>query len=317
MHQPIPAIPKLLILTGPTGVGKTDLSLEISQLFNCEIISSDSMQVYRHMDIGTAKATVDERALVPHHLIDIIDPDEDYDAACYERDSLAAVKKIFEKGRVPLVTGGTGLYIQALCQGIFSDGLSFPELKKQLANRIATEGKEAIYQELCKVDPVSAERIHPNDTLRIIRGLEIFQGSGKRWSDHLKDQKKNEYTRFPERLEIGLTCERDRLYDRINRRTEMMFEAGFEKEVRDLLAQGYGEELKPMQSIGYRHMIQYIKGEWSRSQTLELMARDTRRYAKRQYTWFNNRTSLKWFDVEDRTAVLKVIQNWCREQNIA
>ena len=195
----------VLVLIGPTAIGKTALSLEMASRFNCEIISMDSMQVYRLMDIGTAKATVEERNKIVHHLIDIIDPDDQYDAARFVFDSLKAINTITRKGKVPLITGGTGLYLRALLEGLF-DEIKVPEsLRQALQLRLKQEGREVLYQEFCQVDPESSARIHINDTQRLLRGLEIYQATGRPWSQHLKEQgQRKPPIQFPRLLQIGL-----------------------------------------------------------------------------------------------------------------
>jgi len=299
----------VLALVGPTAIGKTALSLELSQQFNCEIISVDSMQVYRYMDIGTAKAGKEEQQLVPHHLIDIVDPDEDYNAARFVKDCLAAIELIHAHDSIPLLTGGTGLYFQALKQGLFQIPAADPQIRHALKQRLQEEGSSSLHQELLVYDPQSAKRIHENDSSRIIRALEVFLSTDVPMSDHLKQQiADGNDVKFSNFISIGLTCDRDLLYQRINLRTAQLFELGLESEVMGLLDRGFGPELKTMQSIGYRHMIHYIHGDWTLDQCSENLARDTRRYAKRQFTWFNNDNSINWFDKTDSDQILSYIE---------
>ena len=301
----------VLVIVGPTAIGKTGLSLEIADNFNCEIISMDSMQVYRYMDIGTAKATQEERKRVPHHLIDIVDPDDDYDAERFTIDACRAIEDIHARNKIPLVTGGTGLYLRALTQGLFSGGMQYPKIREELKLRLQKEGKSKLHQELILYDRISAERIHSNDSHRLIRALEIFYGSGVPWSQHIEQQKQEQSSkRFTNILLIGLTSERKILYEQINKRSRMMLDAGLEQEVKGLLEKGYSAGLKSMMSIGYRHMIMYVTGIWERLKMEQLLARDTRRYAKRQFTWFSKTPDIIWCDRAERERILYLTRDW-------
>ena len=304
----------VLVLVGPTAIGKTALSLELATTFGCEIVSMDSMQVYRYMDIGTAKATKDERRKIPHHLIDVADPDEEYDAERFVKDSCKVIKDILTRNKTPLITGGTGLYLRALTEGLFDGGMQYPELRAQLKERLANEGSSILHEELKLYDHISAERININDTQRLIRALEIYHGSGTPWSQHLFFQaEKKKIARFTNILQIGLTCERAILYERINRRCCVMIHAGLEQEVQGLLGDGYHAELKPMKSIGYRHMVNSLKGIWDKQEMERYLARDTRHYAKRQFTWFHNTANIHWFDVSAPSKIIGFIADWHRQ----
>jgi tRNA dimethylallyltransferase len=296
----------IIALIGPTAIGKTELSLDIAADFSCEIIGVDSMQVYRYMDIGTAKPSIEERGRVPHHLIDVADPDEDYSVGRYVVDANQAIHSVQHNGNIPFLVGGTGLYLRGLTEGLtelFSgDPIVREELKKELAEN---EGRQLLYDELVRVDPESAARIHPNDSQRLLRALEIYRTTGRPWSKHLAQEEKNKSLQNV--LKIGLTCEREVLYERINTRTRLMVEQGLEQEVRMLLDQGYHGQLKSMQSIGYRHMVNYIEGRWSLEKALELLARDTRHYAKRQYTWFNKDPEIRWLAPAQRDEIFQCI----------
>ncbi len=295
----------VVVLIGPTAIGKTALSLEIATRFGCEIISMDSMQVYRFMDIGTAKASPEERALVPHHLIDNIDPDDQYDAARFVDDALRAIADISGRGRVPLITGGTGLYLTALTKGLFEELSVSDEIRDSLRQRLDLEGREALHRQLCAVDPESGQRIHINDTQRLLRGLEIFTATGIPWSEHLRRQQAAAPShRLNNMLQIGLSCERSQLYDRIEQRTIKMMCDEFQLEVEGLLARGYASTLPSMQSIGYRHMLGCITGQWDRATATIELIRDTRRYAKRQMTWFGRSAEIHWYDREQHSQVL-------------
>ncbi len=297
-----------IAIIGPTGVGKTALSLTVAQRFDCEIISVDSMQVYRHMDIGTAKASPAERALVPHHLLDVADPTEEYSVARYLADVAMAVDGIRQRGRMPLLVGGTGLYLRGLKEGLFEMAPCDESIRQGLQDRLQKEGGEALYLELGRIDPPTATRIHPNDTYRLLRGLEIYHSTGLSWSEHLA--KGRQAALLPEMLKIGLTWEREKLYQRINLRVGQMVEEGVLAEVQSLLAQGYGPELKSMQAIGYRHMVEFLRGDHDWPETLELLARDTRRYAKRQYTWFRRDKAIHWFEPVQKEEICKLISDY-------
>lgn len=301
----------LLVLVGPTAIGKTDLSLTLSHQHNCEIVSVDSMQVYKYMDIGTAKVSVQERAEIPHHLIDIVLPNQDYDAAKFAEDSLQAIREIHSRNKIPLLTGGTGMYLRALLEGIFHGVPVNREIRNKLNQRLEEEGCSKLHEELAACDSISAKRIHQKDTQRLLRALEIFYSSGTPWSEHL-DQHKNskDKPKFANVLQLGLTCDRAILYERINQRCNAMLDAGLEKEVRELLSMGFQENLKCFSAIGYRHMLNHINGEWTTEELNHFLARDTRRYAKRQYTWFSKMEELIWFDVAERKNILQKVEEW-------
>jgi tRNA dimethylallyltransferase len=306
IHDPV------LVLVGPTAIGKTELSLRLAERFGCEVVSVDSMQVYEYMDIGTAKVSLAERARIPHHLIDVVEPDEEYDAASFVRDALQAIEHIHGRGRVPLLTGGTGLYLRALIDGLSSGIRQFPEIREQLQQRLALVGPHVLHEELVKCDRISAERINANDTHRLLRALEIYQATGSPWSEHILEHQKQKTARFSNILQVGLTCERDQLYRRIDLRTRLMLKSGLEQEVQGLIARGYSPQLKSMQAIGYRHMNNYLQGIWDMEETERLLARDTRRYAKRQYTWFTAIADLERFEVQDQKKIIERIEEWIK-----
>ena len=285
----------LIVIVGPTGVGKTAMSFGIAEHFSAEIISMDSMQIYKHMDIGTAKATKTERALIPHHLIDFVDPQDDYNTNTFVSDAQKAASEIVKHGHVPMLVGGTGLYLQALLFGLIDIPEIAPRVRQHIQQRIDQEGNGVLHKELSTIDPESALRVHVNDTQRLIRGLEIYQSTGKTWSSFLVNQKKPDSCFSP--ILIGLKRKREQLYSRIDRRVDEMITEGLLNEVEHLLKKGYSPDLKPMQSIGYKHMVQYSLGNWTWDEALRLMKRDTRRYAKRQFTWFRDK-GITWFHPE-------------------
>lgn len=281
------------------------------------------MQVYRYMDIGTAKPTDVERARIPHYLIDIVNPDENYTLGRFISDAEAAVSTIFGRGKIPLLAGGTGLYFKSFLNGVFAENKlravkrtgpydkETTPLRHSLRARLRDEGSDSLYRELIKLDPESAARIHPNDTQRLLRGLEIYYATGVTWSQHLAVQEK---TTPPYRtLKIALTRPRKNLYERINQRVLYMVAQGFLDEVKNLLAMGYDKNLKTMQSIGYRHIINFIENKWSWEKTVELLARDTRHYAKRQYTWFNSDPEIIWYDARETDMIFNTIASFIAE----
>ncbi|WP_417915038.1 tRNA (adenosine(37)-N6)-dimethylallyltransferase MiaA [Candidatus Electronema sp. JM] len=295
----------VIVLVGPTAVGKTELSFRLAERFSCEIISMDSMQVYRGMDIGTAKPSREEQARIPHHLIDIIAPDEQYDAARFVRDAFAALEKIAARSKTALLTGGTGLYLKALFEGLFDALPADKAVRERLQARLAEEGRAALHTELCRVDPVAGARIHPNDTQRLLRGLEIFHASGRTWTELIAEQQRAGQGRavFSRVYQAGLRCGKEELRERIARRSLAMLDGGLIEEVERLRQAGYGPELPSMQAIGYRHVNRFLDGEWSRTELTEQLILDTRRYAKRQMTWFSANKDLHWFEREDYAAL--------------
>jgi len=306
----------VLVMVGPTAIGKTALSIEIAKRFHCEIVSVDSMQVYKYMDIGTAKVTSKEQNGIKHHLLDIVSPDEHYDAAKFSNDALLAVDSIHNRGMIPLLTGGTGLYLQALFEGIFPKMASNPKIRNELQGRLQVEGHSKLYEELCLIDCYSAKRIHPNDKHRLLRALEIYMSTGVTWTEHIRKHRESlDGVCFKNVLKIGLTCDREKLYKRINIRCDNMLKSGFEEEVKNLFLMGYGKYLKPFRAIGYKHMIKYLEGEVSHSDMKLKFSRDTRRYAKRQYTWFSKIKDLHWFNVNDKEGILQIIEKWLIKQH--
>ncbi len=275
---------RLLVLSGPTASGKTSLAIRLARVFPLEIVNADSLQVYRGLDIGTAKPTREELSAVPHHLVDVADPDEPYDAGRFVREAEEAVRGIRGRGRVPLVSGGTGMYIRALLRGL--DPLpSDPSVRAGLSRRWKEEGGEALYRELREIDPASAAAIHPSDRIRVLRALEIAALTGVPPS-RLKGRWSGAGRRY-RLLFLALSPERGELYRRIDLRVEEMFRNGLVEEVRGLLAKGYGPDLKPMRSLGYRQAVSHLAGELTLSEAVEKTGRDTRRYAKRQCTWLS------------------------------
>lgn len=300
--------PKVVIITGPTASGKTELTIELASYFDGEIINADSMQVYRGMDIGTAKPTLEQRRKIPHHLIDVVDPDEEFNAAIYKEMALSLVYDISARGRSCFVVGGTGLYIKALVGGLFQVPPKDPEFRMSLKKEAEEKGAKVLYERLMKYDPEYALMIHPNDTIRIIRALEIYHLANKKPSRLIREHGFRQHSVNP--LKIFLTLDRKQLYSRINRRCIRMVESGLIEETRRLLLRGYAPDLKPMQSIGYRHVVRYIEGRWSLKKALSAMQRDTRRYAKRQITWFKKEPDVIWISPTDKYLIKEKISQF-------
>ena len=288
--------PKLVLILGPTAVGKSDVALEVALQTAAEIVNADSQQVYRHMNIGTWKPSQEARQKVPHHLIDIVEPDQEFNAAVFREKALQAIQEIHGKEKNVIVCGGSGLYLKALLQGIFVGPGRDEELRTRLEREAQDKGLASLYQRLKAIDSQAALSIHPNDRQRIVRALEVFALTGKKMS-HWQSEHGFKET-WCESLKIGLERERQELYALINRRCDEMFSLGLIDEVRRLVADGYGFDLKPMQSIGYRHAGLCLSGEANLAEALELMKRDTRHLAKRQLTWFRSDSEIQWFHPE-------------------
>jgi tRNA dimethylallyltransferase len=301
--------PFLPIICGPTAVGKTDLALKLAEYFGMEIISADSRQVYRLMDIGTAKPTQLEQQRVRHHLLDVVWPDEDFNAARFTELANVAVYEILERKKLPLLVGGTGLYIRALTEGLLRAPGADPAVRRRLKQWAAEVGHEALHGRLREVDPDAAERLHPKDLVRVIRALEVYEQTGRPLSDY---QREHQFGDRPYRtLKIGLSADRDVLYRRIDLRAERMFEAGLLEEVESLLVAGYSETLKSLQTIGYRQALQVLRGELSRSDATSDLQRTTRRYAKQQLTWLRRDKTIKWVDSSaDFDTIREFIENF-------
>ena len=284
--------PKIIIICGPTGIGKTAAAIDVAQHFNGQIVGADSRQIYKYMNIGTAKPTAEEQARVVHHMVDIVEPEEGFDAAQYAEQARAKIIELAEKQIRPFVVGGTGLYIKALLYGLFDAQVSDPEVRQRLKKEADAHGIEFLYERLSRLDPETAKRLHPNDTYRILRALEVADSTGQAISTH---HQKHGFLEQPfQSLRIGLCMDRAVLYDRINQRVDAMMSAGFLDEVKGLLAKGYAADLRSMQSIGYRHMVDYIEDRLSWEECVRTIKRDHRRYAKRQLTWFGADSEIIW-----------------------
>ncbi|SNR88041.1 tRNA dimethylallyltransferase [Anaerovirgula multivorans] len=298
---------KLLIIAGPTAVGKTDTSIELARRLNGEIISADSMQIYKYMDIGTAKPAPEEMKGVPHHLIDIIDPDQEYSVAVFQKEARKLITEINHKHRLPIVVGGTGLYVNSIIYDMdFTSTVSNWDLRNQLQEEALEYGNEYIHNKLKAIDPQAAERIHKNNVKRVIRAIEVFNESGDSIGDFHKDVKfNNEY----DLVLIGLTRDRQELYERVNQRVDIMMNNGLIEEVKSLIDLGYSEDLVAFKGLGYKEIISHLKGEYSLIEAIEILKRDTRRYAKRQLTWFKRLEKMKWYNLSEYTSNEKLIDN--------
>jgi tRNA dimethylallyltransferase len=310
--KPIIARPKIIIICGPTAVGKTTVAVDLAQYLEGQIIGADSMQIYKFMDIGTAKPTTEERARVVHHMVDFVRPDKPYDAAQYAATARTKIIELDQQGIAPIVVGGTGLYIKALLHGLFDDRVSDPQIRDRLKSEIDDRGIRILYQRLSRLDPETAKRLHPNDSYRILRALEVIEATGQAISKH--HQKHGFFDRPFESLKIGLNLDRALLYERINRRVDAMISAGFLAEVKGLLARGYAANQKPMQSIGYRHMVDYIEDRLSWEECIRTLKRDHRRYAKRQLTWFRADPEIIWKEPQQVEALKLLVENFMSDR---
>ncbi len=303
--------PRVVILLGPTGVGKSRLVIEWAEELGGEIVSADSMQVYRYMNIGTAKPTLDEQKRVRHHMIDLVTPDQPFHAGLYRILARKTIDQLDKNGEPIWVVGGTGLYIKVLTQGLFAQPRIDPNVRKKLKQEAEEKGEAFLYERLKKVDPKTASRIYPRDLFRALRALEVFDSTGIPISFF------REQHRFGEKpyhtLKIGLETNRETLYRRIEQRVDQMIERGFLQEVKGLMEMGYGPELKPMQSLGYKQIVQFLSKEMEWTEAVRQMKRDTRHYAKRQWTWFKADPEVRWQDESfDRQRMLLEIKSFLR-----
>lgn len=296
---------KLLVIIGPTAVGKTKLSIEMAKRYNGEIISGDSMQIYRGMDIGTAKIKPEEMEGIPHHLIDIKEPTENFSVAEFQHLVRAKIDEIVQKGKLPIIAGGTGLYIQSVIYDYqFSDVPGDETYRLMLEERVKEIGNEALYKELMEVDPESASQIHPNNIRRVIRALEIFHLTGKTMQEFQSTQQPD---LLYDTAIIGLTMEREKLYERINYRVDIMVEEGLIEEVKRLYQQGL-RDCQSIQAIGYKEIFTYFDGKMPLEEAIANLKQNSRRYAKRQLTWFRNKMDVVWFDMTDVENISKKIK---------
>jgi len=304
----------LIIVVGPTAVGKTALGVALAQAIGGEIISGDSVQIYRKLDIGSAKPTVEEQQGIPHHLLDCFDPDQPFTVAQFQSMAHACIQDIRSRQKVPIVVGGTGLYVRSLIDPFDFSEQGSPEIRDTWMTFLNQYGNEALHQALQKRDPQSAERLHPNDTVRIIRALEVCELTGKPFSEQRGTHDYDYPSLAPEVIYIGLTAPREVIYERINKRCQLMLKEGLLEESQSLLETGYSPRLKPLQSIGYRHAFWYLFGKATLPEMSRVFQRDTRHFAKRQLTWFRRDPRITWYDTynESSAKILESLINTCR-----
>lgn len=288
----------LIILTGPTAVGKTALSIRLAREIGGEIISADSMQVYRYMDIGSAKITPEEKEGIPHYLIDILDPTEEFNVTLFKKMAKDAVEEIYSHGKIPIVAGGTGFYIQALLYDInFTENREDTKIREELEQLALKEGAGFLHQLLQEIDPVSAEEIHANNQKRVIRAIEYFRQTGERISEHNKRERerKSPY----DFLYFVVNTDRNLLYERIDSRVDQMIDRGLVKEVQSLKEMGCTRNMVSMQGLGYKEILDYLQGNSSLEEAVYFLKRDTRHFAKRQITWFKREKDVRWLNLPD------------------
>ena len=302
----------LIILTGPTASGKTALSVELAKRIGGEIISADSMQVYRHMDVGSAKVTKEEMCGIPHHLIDVLDPKDAFNVVVFQQLAKSAMEEIYQNGHIPIIAGGTGFYIQALLYDIdFTENDSDMEYRRHLEKLAADQGADVLHTMLRQVDPESADAIHANNIKRVIRALEFYEKTGRKISEHNEEERgKDSPYNFAYYV---LNMDRKILYDRIDRRVDLMFEHGLEAEVLRLKDMGCTRDMVSMQGLGYKEVLDYLCGEISLAEASYIIKRDTRHFAKRQLTWFKREKDVTWINQDDFGIKRELILEWMTE----
>ena len=297
--------PKVIVICGPTASGKTALSIELAKKINGEIISSDSMQIYKYMDIGTAKPSEEEKEGIQHYLLDFIEPNQRYSVAEFKKDAELAIEEILAKGKTPIVVGGTGLYVDSLIYGIEYQDIELDEkYRKELEDRVKKEGLEKLYEDAQKIDPQAMEKISRNDQKRILRVLEIYKATGKNKTEQeIESRKKG--VKYDYKV-FAINWERQLLYERINKRVDIMIEQGLIKEVEELLKK-YDKFPTAMQGLGYKEVVEYLQGITTKEEMIEKLKMETRRYAKRQITWFKKNKQTIWIGYKDLQKILDEI----------
>jgi tRNA dimethylallyltransferase len=294
---------KVVVILGPTASGKTLTAISLAKELSSEVISADSRQVYRFLDIGTAKPSVDELNKVKHHFIGTLTPDEDFNVSRFEEDSLEIIRRLHKEGKIPVVAGGSGLYIKALVEGISTTAATDEELRLEIKTKLETLGREHLYEELKKVDPKAASTMLPQNYKRVMRALEVFHLTGRSILEHHEEYERNLDFQF---LQFGLNWQRDVLYRNIEKRVDEMIESGLVDEVKSILQMGYSKDLNSLNTVGYKEIILHLSGEISLERAVELIKRNTRRYAKRQMTWFRRNTQINWFDIHSLDDLLSI-----------
>ncbi|MCG3773268.1 MAG: tRNA dimethylallyltransferase [Nitrospira sp.] len=291
----------VVVIVGPTAVGKSRIAVEVAKAFETEVLTADSRQVYRGMDVGTDKPASEERQAVPHRLIDLVDPDESFNAGLYRRQAIGEIERLYRDCRLPLVVGGTGLYVRTLLKGLCDAPQADPIMRKALRQEAEDQGYDRLYARLVDVDPVIAARLHPRDESKVIRALEVYQLSGRRMSEFQQEHG------FAERpfvtLMIGLNRDRDVLYRRIEGRIDWQLAHGLIEETKQLLAQGYRRDSAAMKGLGYRQVAEHLAGEYDAAEMVRRFKRDTRHFSKRQMTWFRKEPGIQWLMIEESEPV--------------
>jgi tRNA dimethylallyltransferase len=302
----------VIVILGPTASGKTAVSVELAKMLNGEIISADSMQLYKYLDIGTAKPDMAERQDVKHYMLDEVEPDINFSVAMYQKKAEEYIDEIHNKGKLPIITGGTGLYITSLVNNImFSESIGNDELREKLTNEALESGNESLHKKLTEIDPESANRIHQNDIKRTVRALEVYYHTGLKMSYHIEQS-----TKVPSKYNFkiyGLTMDREILYNRIDSRVEKMIEKGLIQEVKNLMKKGYNVNHNAMQGIGYKEIIWYFRGWLTLNEAINIIKKESRHYAKRQLTWFRRMKEVKWINVsecENKVEIANLIRNY-------
>jgi len=294
---------RVIVIVGATGSGKTSLSLKLAAKLNTEIISADSRQIYRTLNIGTAKPLKEELDQIKHHFIDSLNPDESFNVSKYEKESLKIIDCLHKKNKIPIVVGGSGLYIKALVEGLFNEVDTDEEFRRKLLDEREKFGNEYLYQKLIAVDKESADTMLPQNWKRVIRALEVFHLTGKPiWEFHAAHKREVDI-KF---LQYGLQWERELLYQNINNRVDKMISDGLVDEIKSVLEKGYSSELNSLNTVGYKEIIAYLKGEYDLERAVELIKRNTRHYAKRQMTWFRKDEMIKWFEIDQEEELEKI-----------
>lgn len=304
----------LICIVGPTAVGKTEIAIQLARHLNAEIVSLDSRQIYRGMDIGTAKPTPAQRQAVPHHLVDCVNVDQPFSVAAYQRLADIAITEILERDKRAMVVGGAGLYFRGIIDGLFEGPGADAEVRSKLQREADEHGNVALHERLRQCDPETADRVHPNNLVRVIRALEIYQLTGKPISVLQGQWKKNE-PRYPFRA-FGLNMPRQALYRRIEDRVNQMMETGLIEEVKWLLDQGYPRNCVAMQSFGYKELIEYLDGKRTLDEAVALLKQNTRRFAKRQLTWFCNDSRIEWLDLSQFSSVDGIVDNLLAKNSV-
>jgi tRNA dimethylallyltransferase len=297
---------RVIVILGPTCSGKTSLSLKLAEVLKSEIISADSRQIYKELTIGTAKPTPDELAVAKHHFIDSLNPTEEFNVSKFEIEALKIIDELHEQNKIPIVVGGSGLYIKAIVEGLWNDVDTDKEFREKLLAEKSEFGNQFIYDKLVKIDPKSAASMLPQNWKRVIRALEVFHLTGKPILDFHKEYKRESDIEF---LQFGLKWEREQLYKNIETRVDEMISAGLVDEVKAILDLGYSQELNSLNTVGYKEIIAFLNNEYNLERAIELIKRNTRRFAKRQMTWFRKDENIKWFEIEDGEQISEITES--------